>query len=78
MHEVTKGMSKRSELIPYSVLSMAMSRTLIQDSVYVYDGRYLAIFFVLSYPLLCDCKVERRSICIYTSVWEGFLFPPGS
>ena len=36
-----------------------------KDSVYVYDGRYLATIFVLSYlgpPLLCDRKAERREI----------------
>ena len=36
-----------------------------KDSVYVYDGRYLATIFVLSYlgpALLCDCKAERREI----------------
>ena len=60
-----------------------MSRTLIQDSVNVYDGNYLATIFVLTYfwqPLLCDRKAECREIeysraSEQKTLWERVFCP---
>ena len=49
-----------------------MSRTLVQDSVYVYDGLYLATIFVLSYTGRLFCVIGRLNALrssIYTSAW---------
>ena len=65
-------MSERSELIPCSILSTPMSRTLIQDSGNVYDGHYLATIFVLSclwQPLCVIVRLNAVRSSIYTSAW---------
>ena len=67
-----------------SILSTAMSWTLIEDSVYVYDGRYLATIFVLSYIFGSHfCVIVRLNAMrasIYTSTCDGkrSFSPPGS